>query len=157
MIDSSMTAMQISISFAPARYFTRKKAEGSVIAWGAHVVMPLVVGVAGAIDYVKLPLSAIEELAKGIALIPTIPFSPRLSRRVFQYFNESYNYGIHCIYKLFHGTHSDIKCMYQAFRDPFKMPDTLTPSFYGVHSHALNRSTSTERVRFHPSICDETR
>ncbi|MBA3603273.1 MAG: hypothetical protein H0W50_06465 [Parachlamydiaceae bacterium] len=117
------------------------------MAYGAYVVVPIGIALTGALDYLKLVLACIEEVVKGIFLIPTSFFSPRLSRRVVRHLSDAKNYALWCVYKIFYGAPTDLRDIYQSFKNPFKESHSLF-SFYGA-----NAVTGSEWERLHPSIC----
>ncbi len=155
MIDHYMTKMQTIIAFKSASFFRHKKSEGSLFAFGAYGVMPVMVGLTGALDYIKLPLSLIEEIAKGVFLIIPSFFSPRLFRRVVRHLKDAKNYGILCVYKLLQGAPADLSNIYQSFKNPFKDTHAMF-SYYGVNSVSERDNNyyygNSEWESLHPSI-----
>ncbi len=147
MIDQYITKMQTTIALKSTSYFCNKKSQGSKLAYGAYVVVPIVIGLVGALDHIKLILACIEEIVKGVFLIPTSFFSPRLSRRVVRHLKDAKNYALQCFKKLFYGAPTDLRDIDQSYKNPFKDHHSLF-SFYGIN--AVNGS---EWERLHPSIC----
>lgn len=158
MIDKQITTFQGCIIKCAHTYvydnIGRNTGRCGSIALGkfkSRAVMALAIGVTSLIDYVKFPLAAVEELVKGIILIPTIPFSKNLAKKHISYCK----YAIHnislIISKLFLGTINDIKTLGRVLVNPQKVSYYFPPSYYGsklLYNWQGNENEATD----HPSI-----
>lgn len=155
MIDRYMTQAQIFIIGKTSDYFVAQRDAPQFLA--AYIVMPLAVGLAGGLDYIKLPLAAIEALAKAILVLPLAVVSAKYSNRCAKHLKDAMFYGTQCINKLLVGWVSDFKCMSSAFKDPMEIPADSSASYYGsnlVYQQQFRRVS--RRELHHPSICART-
>jgi hypothetical protein len=152
MIDESMTHVQAYIVGVTSNYFVKNR--HSKVALGAYAVMPLTIGLAGSLDYIKLPLSCIVELAKGLLLVPPGIFSRHYSERSFRHLINSEKYAVASIYKLLFGWLTDLGCMAFTFQRPLSVPYFARASYYGAG--LVYKPSPNYQERSHPSICDRT-
>ena len=124
---------------------------------GSHIVMPIAIGIAGSVDYLKLPLSAIEELVKGILLLVSADSCDDCSKRRDRHFQNSLGYANQTINKLLVGWVEDLKCAFAVYQDPFSTPNYTSASYYGsnlIYRQVLH--TLSKREINHPSLCPTT-
>ena len=148
MIDEYITRFQLGLAIKSNEFFCRKKSENSRLAYGAYLIVPVVVGLTGSLDYIKLLAACVEEIAKMVFLFPTRFFSPRLAKRVTKHYRDAKDYGVHLIYKIVYGALKDLGGIRQSMADPF-LTVNLQFSFYGCESRPSN-----EWERMHLSLLD---
>ena len=154
MIDKYFTDFQESIIIKANQFVTRdsgpysgdagKRALGRL---ENRIVMALGIVATSVIDYVKLPLAIIEQLALGIILIPFKPFSDCMENH-----KNAFLYTITLIpSKFVLGTINDIHQIYISLQSPEQIIFIVPPSYFG--SGALyNKGCQTENEKNYPSI-----
>ncbi len=153
MIDKYLTSFQATIVGGAREFFYERRKSVSYL--GAHIVMPLTIGLAGSIDYLKLPLSVIEEFAKGLLTGMFAPFNEDLSRWSFGHFKNSREYVHKCIDKVMVGWVEDLSCMLDAFKSPLIIPEFSPASYCGKNMiyFKISRIYSEDHPLLnHPSI-----
>jgi hypothetical protein len=153
MIDNNVTEFQAALVGTVSKYFAERR--HSSIIWGAFVAMPLTIGIAGALDLIKLPLSAIEELGRGILLIPGACVDSNLSKKCITHLKNSGKYLLAIVSKIFLGIFADLICMYETFKNPLRIPFFAPASYFGSGA-SYNRSLLSDFEKKHPSICKNT-
>lgn len=131
MIDRLITGLQALSVNTTSNYFVAHRDEAKIIV--SPLVMPLTVAFTGVLDYFKLPLAAIEELAKGILTVPFALTNKSWAQYSFKHLHNSGSYAAAFIDKIFLGSFDDLRCMDYAFKHPLNMPFFSPPSFFGSH------------------------
>ncbi len=152
MIDKYMTALQSAMVSGVGDFF--KERRNSKLYLGAYVVMPLTIGFAGFLDYIKLPLAIVESVVKGIFAGMLSLVSNDASQWSYSHFRNSRNYLHIFIDKLTVGWALDLRCMLEVLKQP-KIATEFPASFCGKNLSFCPGLNNFEKD--HPSICERTK
>ncbi|MBA3603222.1 MAG: hypothetical protein H0W50_06200 [Parachlamydiaceae bacterium] len=152
MIDKYVTALQSAMVSGAGDFF--KERRNSTLYLGAYVVMPLTIGFAGFLDYIKLPLAIVESVVKGIFAGMLSPISNDASQWSYSHFKNSRNYIHMFVDKLTVGWALDLECMFEALKQP-KNATESPASFCGKNLTFCLGLNNFEKE--HPSICEKTK
>lgn len=139
MIDRIGTSLQESIIYKANSYLykdikfhTPSQEQAALACWENKLAMSGAIVLTSAIDYIKIPLAAIEETMKGILLTPLAPFHSEMAERCFTH----YAHGLHYLslllpHKILFKTISDIFALKISLKSPHIIPFSVYPSYYG--------------------------